>query len=141
VLAACPNERQAARHSLLIASVYTTRFDLIEVGQDTFIGQQVSLTAGMVPGQDLGSFTVLSIGDRCVISRGNHVVAHQSVTIGDDVWAGPYVYIAARMGIHASSNPRSIRAVGRQGGVDSRAGQRYGPMDHVQHSSFCATYG
>jgi acetyltransferase-like isoleucine patch superfamily enzyme len=36
---------------------------------------------------------VLSIGDRCVIGRGSHVVAHESVTIGDDVWTGPYIYI------------------------------------------------
>ena len=33
------------------------------------------------------------IGDRCVIGRGSHIVAHESVEIGDDVWTGPYVYI------------------------------------------------
>jgi acetyltransferase-like isoleucine patch superfamily enzyme len=36
---------------------------------------------------------VLRIGDRCVIGRGSHVIAHESVVIGDDVFAGPYVYI------------------------------------------------
>jgi carbonic anhydrase/acetyltransferase-like protein (isoleucine patch superfamily) len=65
----------------------------IEIGEETLIGQQVSLTAGMLPGQDFGGLTVLSIGDRCVIGRGSHIVAHQSVTVGDDVWTGPYVYI------------------------------------------------
>jgi acetyltransferase-like isoleucine patch superfamily enzyme len=65
----------------------------IEIGQDTVIGQQVSITAGMLPGQDLYQLTVLSIGDRCVIGLGSHLVAHESVTIGDDVWTGPYVYI------------------------------------------------
>jgi carbonic anhydrase/acetyltransferase-like protein (isoleucine patch superfamily) len=65
----------------------------IEIGEDTLIGQQVSLTAGMLPGQDFGGLTVLSIGDRCVIGRGSHIVAHQSVTVGHDVWTGPYVYI------------------------------------------------
>jgi acetyltransferase-like isoleucine patch superfamily enzyme len=28
-----------------------------------------------------------------VIGRGSHIVAHQSIGIGDDVWTGPYVYI------------------------------------------------
>jgi acetyltransferase-like isoleucine patch superfamily enzyme len=65
----------------------------IEIGEGTLIGQQVSISAGMMPGQDLCQLTVLSIGDRCVIGRGSHLVAHESVTIGDDVWTGPYVYI------------------------------------------------
>jgi acetyltransferase-like isoleucine patch superfamily enzyme len=65
----------------------------IEIGEDTLIGQQVSISAGALPGQDLLQLTVLAIGDRCVIGRGSHIVAHESVTIGDDVWTGPYVYI------------------------------------------------
>ena len=36
---------------------------------------------------------VLRIGDRCVIGRGSHIVAHHSLVIGDDVFTGPYVYI------------------------------------------------
>jgi len=36
---------------------------------------------------------VLAIGDRCVIGRGSHIVAHESITIEDDVWTGPYVYV------------------------------------------------
>jgi len=46
-----------------------------------------------VPGQDLGPVPVLRIGDRCVIGRGSHIVAHCSLVIGDDVFTGPYVYI------------------------------------------------
>ena len=65
----------------------------IEVGEDTLIGQLVTISAGIVPGQDLLGNTVLTIGDRCVIGRGSHIVAHQDITIGDDVWTGPYVYI------------------------------------------------
>jgi acetyltransferase-like isoleucine patch superfamily enzyme len=65
----------------------------IEIGEDTLIGQQVSLSAGALPGQDLLQLTVLTIGDRCVIGRGSHIVAHESVEIGDDVWTGPYIYI------------------------------------------------
>jgi acetyltransferase-like isoleucine patch superfamily enzyme len=65
----------------------------IEIGEDTLIGQQVSLSAGALPGQDLLQLTLLTIGDRCVIGRGSHIVAHESVEIGDDVWTGPYIYI------------------------------------------------
>ena len=65
----------------------------IAIGDGTLIGALVSLSAGMVPGQDLGPVPVLRIGDRCVIGRGSHIVAHQSLSIGDDVFTGPYVYI------------------------------------------------
>jgi serine acetyltransferase len=72
-------------------SVFGERW--ITVGEDTLIGAFVSLSAGMVPGQDLGPVPVLRIGDRCVIGRGSHIVAHHSLVIGDDVFTGPYVYI------------------------------------------------
>ena len=65
----------------------------ITVGEDTVIGAFVTMSAGLVPGQDLGPDPVLRIGDRCVIGRGSHIVAHADVRIGDDVWTGPYVYI------------------------------------------------
>ena len=65
----------------------------IEVGDHTMIGAQVTLSAGMMPGHDLGEETVLRIGDRCVIGRGSHIVAHHSLDIGDNVFTGPYVYI------------------------------------------------
>ena len=65
----------------------------IEIGAHTVIGQQVSLTAGMLPGQDLLGLTLITIGDRCVIGRGSHIVAHERIEMGDDVWTGPYVYI------------------------------------------------
>jgi acetyltransferase-like isoleucine patch superfamily enzyme len=72
-------------------SVFGERW--IVVGADTMIGAEVTLSAGMVPGQDLGPVPVLHIGDRCVIGRGSHIVAHHSLVIGDDVFTGPYVYI------------------------------------------------
>jgi len=72
-------------------SVFGERW--IAIGTDTLIGALVSLSAGMVPGQDLGPVPVLQIGDRCVIGRGSHIVAHHSLVIGDDVFTGPYVYI------------------------------------------------
>src|SRR5271155_2577563 len=63
----------------------------ISVGADTLIGALVSLSAGMVPGQDLGPVPVLRIGDRCVIGRGSHIVAHQPLVIGAAVFPGPHV--------------------------------------------------
>jgi serine acetyltransferase len=72
-------------------SVYGEKW--IEVGVGTMIAAQVTLCAGMLPGQDLGDTPVLRVGDGCVIGRGSHIVAHQSIVIGDDVFTGPYVYI------------------------------------------------
>ena len=65
----------------------------IEVGSGSMIGEQVSLSAGMVPGHQLGDAPVLRVGSGCVIGRGSHIIAHHSIVIGDDVFTGPYVYI------------------------------------------------
>jgi acetyltransferase-like isoleucine patch superfamily enzyme len=72
-------------------SVYGERW--IEIGDKTMIAEQVTICAGMAPGHDLGPDPVLRVGDRCVIGRGSHIVAHHSIEIGDDVFTGPYVYI------------------------------------------------
>lgn len=75
----------------------------IEIGAGTMIAAQVSLSAGMVPGHELGDASVLHIGNRCVIGRGSHLVAHYSISIGDDVFTGPYVYITDQN--HGYSDP------------------------------------
>ncbi len=72
-------------------AVYGERW--IEVGDKTMIAELVTMCAGMAPGLDLGPNPVLRVGDRCVIGRGSHIVAHHSIEIGDDVYTGPYVYI------------------------------------------------
>ena len=82
----------------------------IEIGAGTMIGTQVSLSAGMVPGQDLGGVPLLRIGDRCLIGRGSHIVAHHSIVIGDDVYTGPYVYITDQN--HGYADPEV--PIGRQ---------------------------
>jgi carbonic anhydrase/acetyltransferase-like protein (isoleucine patch superfamily) len=87
----------------------------IAIGSGVLIAEQVSLSAGMVPGQDLGPVPVLRIGDRCVIGRGSHIVAHQSVRIGADVWTGPYVYITDQN--HGYADPDT--PIGRQWPVNS----------------------
>jgi serine acetyltransferase len=65
----------------------------IEVGDQCMIAEFVTVCAGIAPGHDLGPDPVLRIGDRCVIGRGSHIVAHRSIEIGADVFTGPYVYI------------------------------------------------
>ena len=82
----------------------------IAIGADVVVGAQVTLSAGMVPGQDLGPEPVLRIGDRCVIGRGSHIVAHQSVVMGADVFTGPYVYITDQN--HGYADPEM--PIGRQ---------------------------
>lgn len=65
----------------------------IRIGAGTMIGPHVALSAGMVPGQECLTETVVSIGDRCLIGRGTGIVGHLSIEIGDDVWTGHHVYI------------------------------------------------
>ena len=65
----------------------------ISIGERTMFGPQITLSAGMVPGQQMVSDPVISIGDRCLIGKGSGIVGHLSITIGDDVWTGHHVYI------------------------------------------------
>jgi acetyltransferase-like isoleucine patch superfamily enzyme len=65
----------------------------IRIGTDTMFGPQVTLSAGMVPGQEMVSDTVISVGNRCLIGKGSGIVGHLEITVGDDVWTGHHVYI------------------------------------------------
>ena len=65
----------------------------IRIGSGTVFGPQVSLSAGMLPGQECASDPVVRIGDRCLIGRGSGIVGHLSIEIDDDVWTGHHVYI------------------------------------------------
>jgi len=59
-------------------------------------GSIIAFPTGALFGErwiELGDTPVLRVGDRCVIGRGSHIIAHHSVVIGDDVFTGPYVYI------------------------------------------------
>jgi acetyltransferase-like isoleucine patch superfamily enzyme len=88
----------------------------IEIGDETMIADQVTICAGMMtPGQDLGDKTVLRVGDRCVIGRGSHIVAHHSIEICDDVYTGPYVYITDQN--HGYADPDM--PIGRQWPVNT----------------------
>jgi len=65
----------------------------IHIGNDTMIGPGVSLSAGMLPGQQCITDPVVSIGDRCLIGRGSGIVGHLRIEIGNDVWTGHHIYI------------------------------------------------
>ena len=73
------------------AAIVNERY--IHIGAGTVVGPHVSLSAGMVPGQECVTDPVVRIGDRCLIGRGSGIVGHLSIEIGDDVWTGHHVYI------------------------------------------------
>ncbi len=65
----------------------------IHIGAGTMLGPNITLSAGIVPGQQMVSDPVVRIGDRCLIGKGSGIVGHLSIDIGDDVWTGHFVYI------------------------------------------------
>ena len=74
-----------------VNTVFNERY--IHIGEGTMIGPQVTLSAGMVPGQACLSDPVVRIGDRCLIGKGSGIVGHFGIEIGNDVWTGHHVYI------------------------------------------------
>jgi serine acetyltransferase len=65
----------------------------IHIGNDTLFGPGLSLSAGMVPGQELLSDSIVTIGDRCIIGRHSSIVGHFEIVIENDVFFGPNVYV------------------------------------------------
>ncbi|MFD6419385.1 acyltransferase [Streptomyces sp. NPDC060194] len=82
----------------------------IHLGDHCIIGEQVTLTAGMMPDLDLGPHPILRLGNGVVLGRGSHVIADTSVTIGDDCYFGPYVYVTSTN--HSYDDPH--QPVGKQ---------------------------
>ena len=72
-------------------TIFNERY--IHIGAHTMFGPGVTLSAGMVPGQECLSDAVVRVGDRCLIGKGSGIVGHFSIEIGDDVWTGHHVYI------------------------------------------------
>jgi len=77
----------------------------IFVGTGTTINTWVTLAAGYHPTQPGLPEQVISIGDRSVIGMRSGIVAHESVTIGDDVWFGQEIYVTD--GNHGYSDPET----------------------------------
>lgn len=95
-----PTSRKAARFAAfgrgsIICFPPTALFgeQAMQIGNDTLIGPHCSISAGMVPGQELLSDRILSIGNRCLIGRNSSIVAHLEIVIEDDVYFGPNVYV------------------------------------------------
>lgn len=65
----------------------------IHIGEGTLFGPQITLSAGMVPDQQMATNPVISVGDRCLIGKGSGIVGHLEIRIGNDVWTGHHVYI------------------------------------------------
>ena len=86
----------------------------IHIGDDAMVGPHCSITVGMVPNQELFAPEMLTIGDRCVIGRGSSIAAHLSITIGDDVYFGPNVYVTD----HNHTNTEPQLPVGKQSGPE-----------------------
>ncbi|NGO74534.1 acyltransferase [Streptomyces sp. YC504] len=82
----------------------------IELGNHCIVGEQVTLTAGLMPELDLGPEPILRIGDGVVLGRGSHVIADTTVTIGADCYFGPYVYVTSTN--HSYDDPQE--PVGKQ---------------------------
>jgi acetyltransferase-like isoleucine patch superfamily enzyme len=74
-------------------AVFGERF--IRIGAGTLVGPHVTMAAGMHPDEPLQvpGGAVITIGERCVIGRGNAIVGRCSIHIGDDVTTAPNVYI------------------------------------------------
>ncbi|MDB1089406.1 acyltransferase [Streptomyces sp. ACA25] len=82
----------------------------MELGDHCVIGRDVTLTVGMLPGLDLGTGAVLRLGDGVVLGRGSHLVADAPITVGGDVFFGPYCYVTSTN--HSYDDPQ--QPVGRQ---------------------------
>jgi acetyltransferase-like isoleucine patch superfamily enzyme len=65
----------------------------IELGDGCIIGPYTTLSTGIMPGATGGRNPRLRIGDRCLIGKGNGIVTHESIELGDDIFTGHYVYI------------------------------------------------
>ena len=86
----------------------------IRIGRGTLIGPHVALSAGLEPNQELISDRIVEIGDRCLIGRNSSIVGHFSITIEDDVYFGPNVYVTDQN--HSNADP--TRPIGKQAQVE-----------------------
>jgi acetyltransferase-like isoleucine patch superfamily enzyme len=77
----------------------------IHIGEDTLIGPNSSLLVGYAPDAADAPERGIVIGDRCVLGAGTTLTAHESITIGDDVWMGQNVFVSDAS--HAYQDPET----------------------------------
>lgn len=65
----------------------------MHLGNRVIIGPHCSISCGVAPDQELAHDVVLRIEDGVLIGRGSGIVAHESITIGENVFTGHNVYI------------------------------------------------
>ncbi len=71
--------------------IYNERY--LSIGDETLIGPNVCLTAGVSADQTMLTSPVVTIGKKCIIGRGSHIIGHWKIVLGDEIQTGPYVYI------------------------------------------------
>lgn len=71
--------------------IYNERY--LSIGDGALIGPQVTMSAGINAEQVMLVAPTVTIGRRCVIGRGSHLIGHWSIELGDDIQTGPNVYI------------------------------------------------
>ena len=81
--------------------IYNERY--LSIGDETMIGPNVCLTAGISAEQEMLRAPVVTIGRKCIIGRGSHIIGHWSIELGDEIQTGPYVYITDQN--HSYDNP------------------------------------
>ena len=81
--------------------IYNERY--LSIGDETMIGPNVCLTAGISAEKEMLRAPVVTIGRKCVIGRGSHIIGHWSIELGDEIQTGPYVYITDQN--HSYENP------------------------------------
>lgn len=91
-----------------MATMYGARS--IHLGRDTLIGRHCSLLVGYAPDDPEIPERGIVIGDRCVIGAGSTLTAHESITLGDDVWFGQDVFVSDAS--HGYQDPET--PIGRQ---------------------------
>jgi serine acetyltransferase len=88
--------------------IYNERY--LSIGDEALIGPNVCLTAGISGDQTMLSSPVVTIGRKCIIGRGSHIIGHWSIVLGDEIQTGPYVYITDQN--HSYADPDE--PIGRQ---------------------------
>jgi acetyltransferase-like isoleucine patch superfamily enzyme len=94
-----------------MATLYGARS--IHIGEGTLVGRYCSLLVGYAPDDPDIPPRGIVIGDRCVIGAGTTLTAHESITLGDDVWFGQNVFISDAS--HGYQDPET--PIGRQLGT------------------------